>query len=299
MRKTFGGNHVLMATPFTRSGALDEDSLVNLTNWLVSEGVDGICAFGTTGQLFVLTDEERKRAYRLVADTVRGRVSLGFGVGHSGTDAALGFARFAEEVGADYVLVPAPYYFAYRTPEMLFEHYKTIASQVDLSVMIYDGGCGIEIPLPTIVQLRRACENVNLVKVAVYRPFKVVSLKQVLGSDIVCFGGNDTNFQLFLGYGSEGQTTVVVGNVLPRESTHFIKLWKSGRVNVARELFYQKLLPLCIVGYSSPAEFPSVVNQCLYWRGIIASPFTRQPLLPLDERRVEELRYVYEFIGLK
>ena len=81
MTKRICGNNCAMVTPFTDDGRIDELSLEGLVEYLVSEGVHGILAVGTTGEAFNLEAEERKHIAEKVIRLVNGRVSVGVMIG--------------------------------------------------------------------------------------------------------------------------------------------------------------------------------------------------------------------------
>src|SRR6185436_10979276 len=74
------GNHVLLVTPLTPDGAIDEASTRRLVDYTIKEGVHGVLALGSTGEVFALTEAERMQFTEIVCDQVKGRVPVGVGV---------------------------------------------------------------------------------------------------------------------------------------------------------------------------------------------------------------------------
>ena len=81
---------------------------------MIGAGIDGIVGAGTTGEFFTLSLDEQARLMSLIAEQVRGRVPLTFGIGNSATSVSIELARHAQELGADCVMLQPPYYFSTR-----------------------------------------------------------------------------------------------------------------------------------------------------------------------------------------
>ena len=292
------GNQCLMVTPFTTKRDLDEASTVNLVEFLIKNGTHGIIAMGSTGEFFSLTPDERKRLMDIVIEAAKGTVPVSFCCGHSGTDIAIDLAQYASNLGTATILIPPPYYAPnfFATSKGLFAHFKAIAESVEIPIMLYDGGSGIEIPLDLMAKLVAECRNVRYVKITTPSPTKVSEIKALLSDKLVPFCGNDALTLLMLAYGAQGMT-LGVGNVLPRETSKVYEYFTGNRINEARELFYRKVLPMISIALSSSPEFIQCFKQTLAWQGVIASPTVRRPLQPLDERRKQELKAVLKIIG--
>jgi len=289
----------VMVTPFTTRGNLDKASSANLVEFLIENGTHGIIAMGSTGEFFSLTPEERKRLMEIVIEAAKGRVPVSFCCGHSGTDIAIDLVQYASKLGAAAILIPPPYYAPsfFATSKGLFAHFKAVAESVEIPIMLYDGGGGIEIPLDLMAKLATECRNVRYVKITTPSPTKVSEIKSFLSDKLVPFCGNDALTLLMLAYGAQGMI-LGVGNVLPRETSKVYEYFTGNRINEARELFYRKVLPMISIALSSSPEFIQCFKQSLTWQGVIASPTVRRPLQPLDERRKQELKAVLEIIGV-
>ncbi|HYF95265.1 MAG TPA: dihydrodipicolinate synthase family protein [Symbiobacteriaceae bacterium] len=291
------GFHNLMVTPMTESGELDEASIRNLVDFQIENGVHGILALGSTGEFFTLSDEERVRVMRIVADQAAGRVPVSFGTAASGTDQAVAMSRYADEVGAASIMVPPPYYtpLFFNTADGLFTHYATIAAKVRTPIMIYDGGGGVEVPMDVLRRLAQECENVKYLKVTVPNVPKVERINQEFGDRLVPFCGNDGLTMLELAAGARGMT-IGIGNVLPRQTADIWNLYTKGDVAAARRIFYTQVIPVMSVSLASTAEFIQCFKQALVWMGVIKSPAVRSPLRPLTRARMEELRAALEIV---
>jgi len=128
---------VPLLTPFTSNDAIDEDGVRRLTRRMVAAGVHGVFPCGSSGEFWVLDDEERCRIIQTVVAEAAGDVLVYAGVGAVGTRQAIKLTRCAEEGGADALVVITPFYIN-PTQEELYHHYAAIARSTSLPVIPYN-----------------------------------------------------------------------------------------------------------------------------------------------------------------
>jgi len=137
-----------LVTPFTDDGkVVDEQRLRTLVVHCLELGVHGVVPCGTTGEFTNLSTEEKKQVIKIVVDEVNGKVPVVAGTGASGTREALEMTRYAKDVGATAALIVTPYYMK-PADRGIYEHYSTIASEVDLPVILYNIPQCTGLPLP-------------------------------------------------------------------------------------------------------------------------------------------------------
>src|SRR3569623_1017662 len=144
-----------LVTPF-RNGAVDFDAFRVLVERQVRAGVHGVVPGGTTGETSTLSMEEHKALVKLCVETAAGRVKVIAGAGSNNTAEMLDLARHAKSVGADGVLVVAPYYNK-PSQEGLYQHFKALNDSVQIPSLLYNvpGRTGVDISNETIVRLSR------------------------------------------------------------------------------------------------------------------------------------------------
>ncbi|HEY9404168.1 MAG TPA: dihydrodipicolinate synthase family protein, partial [Pyrinomonadaceae bacterium] len=158
-----------LVTPFGSDGAVDEERLTALVRRQIEGGVRLLVPCGTTGESATLTEEEDRLVIRLTIEAARGTgARVIAGTGSNSTAAAIEYAREAQKIGADAVLVVAPFYNK-PTQEGLYAHFRAIAEAVaGLPVVIYNvpGRTSSNIAAPTALRLARDVENIVAVKEA-------------------------------------------------------------------------------------------------------------------------------------
>ena len=110
MKKTiFKGCGTAIITPFTENGVNFEE-FKKMIEFQIENNVDAIIVCGTTGESSTMTVEERKETIKCAIDTVNGRIPVIAGTGSNCTASAIEMSKWAEEAGADAVLLVTPYY---------------------------------------------------------------------------------------------------------------------------------------------------------------------------------------------
>jgi 4-hydroxy-tetrahydrodipicolinate synthase len=132
----FAGAMVALITPF-RDGQVDFETLDEILEFQLEGGIDGIVPVGTTGECPTLSHDEHKKVIERVVKTVAGQVPVIAGAGSNSTAEAIDLTTFSKNVGADATLQVDPYYNK-PTQEGFYQHFRTIAEEVDLPIILYD-----------------------------------------------------------------------------------------------------------------------------------------------------------------
>lgn len=288
-----------MITPFDANGRLDEDSLRRLVDHLIVHDVHGIIAMGSTGEFFTMTMEERFRVMDIVSEQARGRVPVTFGCGDTATERTLMLAARAAKLNASAIMVQAAFYNPsfFNNGQVMMDHFAQISNCSKIPLMLYDGGGGLEIPFDIVRRLVLKYENIKYIKVTVPNPNKIGLYHQELGDRVSPLCGTDGLPLLMLANGAKG-LSLGISNVLPKETSQLYEAYVAGDKDLARRIYYTKILPVINVALGSTTEFIQCFKQILVWQGVIATPTVRRPLLTLDPIRIEELRAVCNLTGV-
>lgn len=295
--KTIQGIQVLLPTPMREGGALDYESTARLIEHVIRGGVHGIILLGSTGEFFSLSEAERKDFVERATAQIAGRTAVGVCPATPGTETTIALARHAEHHGADYLLVPVPFYFA-NTMAGVVDFYTRVARAVSIPIMPYDGGGGYSLDMETWRQIVHNNSNVTLAKITVPLPAKIKWLHDEFGGRVAAFGGSDQTILLALANGASG-LTVAGANVVPRPFVRMFELYRNGQRAEARRIFYRGISPMNVIAVPAHTEFIQCYKQALYWMGILDSPYARGPMMPLDDARKEELLAALEMMGVE
>ena len=284
-----------LVTPFKADGAIDEKSLRALIEYQIANGVELLVPCGTTGETVTMTEEEDRRVIQIAVEAARGRARVIAGTGSNSTDAAIKYSRAARDLGADAVLVVAPYYNK-PTQAGLFAHFSAVAEAVmGLPVVIYNvpGRTGSNIAAATVLRLAREVENIVAVKEASGDLAQIMAILRERPANFRVLSGDDALTYALLALGAEGLISVA-SNEAPALMSRMVNLALDGDWDAARELHY-KLLPLMDANFIESS--PGPVKAALALMNLIEENF-RLPLVPVEEKTRERLREVLTHLGL-
>lgn len=131
------GMVIPLLTPFLPDGSIDEIRLRRLTRRMITAGVHGVFPGGSSGEFWVLDDDERCHIIEIVVDEVAGAIPVYAGVGAVGTRQVIRLARRAEEAGVDALVIVTPFYIN-PTQNELYNHYIAIAESTSLPILPYN-----------------------------------------------------------------------------------------------------------------------------------------------------------------
>jgi 4-hydroxy-tetrahydrodipicolinate synthase len=284
-----------LVTPFTSDGAVDTESFRSLVERQIAGGVSLLVPCGTTGESATMTEEEDREVIKLCVEAARGRARVIAGTGSNSTAAAVEYSRAARTLGADALLVVAPFYNK-PTQAGLFEHFRTIAEAVsDLPVVLYNvpGRTSSNIAAATTLKLAREVENIVAIKEASGDLSQIMAILRERPEGFRVLSGDDAVTLPLLALGADGVVSVV-SNETPALMSELVNLALVGDWERARALHY-KLLPLMEVNFIESS--PGPVKAALAMMGLIEENF-RLPLVPVSEQSRERVREVLNHLGL-
>ncbi|MCP4756791.1 MAG: dihydrodipicolinate synthase family protein, partial [Proteobacteria bacterium] len=130
------GIFIIMPTPLTESGAVDEKGLRHLVDYCCEQEFQGIVVLGSNGEFPFLSAEEKKQVIRVAADQAKERLTVVAGVSAFGTDEACELAKAAAEAGCDAVISAMPLYFKIEF-EQVVDHLERIHEKGGLPIFFY------------------------------------------------------------------------------------------------------------------------------------------------------------------
>ena len=146
-----------LVTPFKAGGAVDEQCMKALVERQIAGGVKLLVPCGTTGERATMDDAEGRRVIELTVQVAKGRAKVIAGAGSNNTAHAIHQAKEAATLGADAVLIVAPYYNK-PTQEGMLAHFRAVAEAVaPLPVVMYNvpGRTSSTIEAATTLKLAR------------------------------------------------------------------------------------------------------------------------------------------------
>lgn len=283
---TFRGTYTALITPF-RDDRIDTASFKALIERQIAAGVMGIVPVGTTGESPTLDTEEHIEVIRLAVEYAAGRCQVVAGTGANATTEAIELTQAAEKAGATGTLQVCPYYNK-PSQEGLYRHFRTIAENTALPVMLYSvpGRSGIEIGVETAARLATDCENVVAIKEAGGSVERVNQLFHALPGDFAILSGDDPLTLPFMACGAVGLVSVA-SNIVPEVLVKLVQTCLDGDFRSALE--QQKQWYPLFRSLMSLDVNPVPIKEAVALQGHCTNEF-RLPLAPLEASRREQLK---------
>ncbi|MEO0082097.1 MAG: 4-hydroxy-tetrahydrodipicolinate synthase [candidate division WOR-3 bacterium] len=282
-----------LVTPF-RKGRLDIAGLRTNVRFQLANQADGLLVGGSTGEAASLSVNEWERAVVTVVAEVSGRVPVLVGAGTNSTSKSVEQVRRARRLGADAALVVAPYYVK-PTQEGLYYHFRTIAEEVDLPVVVYNipGRTASNILPETVERLAKDCPQVVAVKEASGILDQSTEIVSRCAERIAVLSGDDSLTLPILSVGGKGVVSVV-SNIVPQDVAALVKHFRNGETGAALRL-HQRLYPLikAVFVETNPIPIKAAMDMLGYPAG---SP--RLPLTPLSRQGRQVVERALRAYGL-
>ncbi|MCU9600703.1 4-hydroxy-tetrahydrodipicolinate synthase [Pallidibacillus thermolactis] len=287
----FGRIATAMVTPFDAKGNIDFHKTTRLIEYLINNGTDALVVSGTTGESPTLSKEEKIALFEHTVKVVDKRVPVIAGTGSYNTRESVELTKKAEKIGVDGILLVAPYY---NKPNQagLYEHFKTIAENTDLPIMLYNipGRSVVNIEPETVIRLSEI-PNIKAIKEAGGNLDQMTEIIANTPDDFELYSGDDGFTLPVLAIGGAGVVSVA-SHIIGNEMKQMIQAFLAGDHRKAAKL-HQKLLPLMKGLFKAPSPVP--VKTALQIKGINVGS-VRLPLVPLTEDERSELTKLLQTI---
>jgi 4-hydroxy-tetrahydrodipicolinate synthase len=284
-----------LVTPFTSEGAVDDRRLRDLIEYQISGGVKVLVPCGTTGESVTMSDAENELVMRTTIELARGRAKVIAGTGSNSTAIAIQKSRAARSLGADGILVVAPYYNK-PTQDGLYAHFRAIAEAVNnLPVVIYNvpGRTSSNISAETTLRLANDVANIVAVKEASGNLSQIMEILRGRPEGFRVISGDDALTLAMIALGGDGLISVA-SNEAPELMSRLNDEALAGNWDEARELHY-KLLPLMEANFIESS--PGPVKAALAMMGLLEESL-RLPLVPVQQKTRDRLLGILVEIGL-
>jgi 4-hydroxy-tetrahydrodipicolinate synthase len=270
--------------------------MISLIERQIAGGVSLLVPCGTTGESATMTEEEDRRVIKLTIEAARksgARVIAG--TGSNSTAASIEYSVSAKEMGADAVLVVAPFYNK-PTQAGLYAHFRAVAEAIHpLPVVVYNvpGRTSSNISAQTVLKLAREVENISAVKEASGNLSQIMEILRERPAHFRVLSGDDAVTLPLIALGADGVISVV-SNEAPGLMTEIVNLALEGRWEEARAAHY-RLLPLMEANFIESS--PGPVKAAMGLMGLLEENL-RLPLVPVEEKTRETLRRILTDAGL-
>ena len=275
-------------TPFSADGVVDYEGMIRVLDCMIDQGVDGICILANFSEQFLISDAEREQLTRVCLEHAGERIPLIVTISHFATDIAVTRAKFAKQLGAEAVMMMAPYHGALLkgTAEQTYEQLARVGD-VGIPIMIQDAPLsGVELPVDFLIRVANTIDMVKMFKIeCAGAAAKLRVLVDKGGAAIEApFDGEEAITLLAdLDAGARGSMTSAL---IPDLIRPVIFAHMEGRRDEAVE-GYSRLLP--VINHENRQCGFRAAKEAMVEGGVIKSAFCRHPIAPLHPQTRQAL----------
>lgn len=287
----FKGCIVALVTPFKENGEVDFAKLEELVSWHIKQGTEAIVPCGTTGESPTLSHEEHEKTVEFVIKKAAGRIPVIAGTGSNSTSEALRLTKSAAKAGADGALLVVPYYNK-PTQEGMYQHFKKIAEEVDIPIILYNipGRTGVNLAPETVARLA-GIKNIVGIKEASGQMDQVSAI--ISSCDITVLSGDDSMTLPMLSVGGKGVVSVIA-NIVPKDMIALIDAYNKKDTKKAAD-WHKKLFALCRAMFIETNPIP--VKTAMKMLGML-NGVMRLPLCKMSDANEATLKSALKDYGL-
>lgn len=289
------GAMTALITPF-KNGKVDLEKYESLIKRQIAQGIDAVVPVGTTGESATLSHAEHKACIEVAVAACKSTgVKVIAGAGSNATHEAVEIAKHAQAVGADGLLSVTPYYNK-PTQEGLYQHYKAIATSVEIPFMLYNvpGRTGVDLTADTTIRLFDDIPNIYATKEATGSLDRTIELLSQR-SDLVIVSGDDAIDFPMLVNGCKGIISVTA-NLLPNLKSRLVHAIQEGKLDEARKINEDLYALNCVLFCESN---PIPIKAAMYLTGLLDTLEYRLPLTAPSADTINKLENIlkqYEVI---
>ena len=275
-------------TPFSADGAVDYEGMKRVLDCMIDQGVDGICILANFSEQFLISDAEREQLTRVCLEHAGGRIPMIVTISHFATDIVVARAKFAKKLGAEAVMMMAPYHGALLkgTAEQTYEQLARVG-EVGIPIMIQDAPLsGVELPVDFLIKVANTIDMVKMFKIeCAGAAAKLRELVNKGGAAIEApFDGEEAITLLAdLDAGGRGSMTSAL---IPDLIRPVIFAHLEGRRDEAVE-GYSRLLP--VINHENRQCGFRATKEAMVEGGVIKSASCRHPIAPIHPQTREAL----------
>lgn len=290
----FHGTGVAIITPFKSDRSVDHAALKTVIDHMINGGVEYIVSLGTTGESAALHDDEKKAVWDTTISHVNKRVPLVAGIGGNNTSEVLNDLKKFDSNGFDAVLSVCPYYNK-PTQEGIYQHYKAIAEESTLPIILYNvpGRTGVNMIAETTLRLAYDCKNVIAMKEASGNFDQFNKIIKDKPEDFLFISGDDAIALPLISMGAVGVISVI-GNALPGIFSTMVRMCLDGKFIEAQPLHHSltEFISLCFVEGN-----PGGVKSAMKMMGI-CEDYMRLPLVKISDQTEYKIKDQLELLNM-
>lgn len=271
-----------MITSFNKDESINKEGIRKTVNYLISAKVDGLYITGSTGETFLMSQEEKKQAIEIIVEEVNGRVPVIAHIGSIGTKITTELGQYAEKIGVDALSALPPFYYGFSNDE-IFNYYQDISNSTNLPITVYNISHAHLMDLDMLKRLA-SIKNVKGVKYTAPTHFNFSKIKKEIGNNFKIYSGMDEMSLSGLISGADG----IIGsfyNLMPELFVDIYAKIKEENINEAKKI--QEKINIIIMYALSKSGYP-FIKMGLNWLDV-DSGYVRKPFTTFVDKEIENI----------
>ena len=271
-----------MITSFNKDESINKEGIRKTVNYLISAKVDGLYITGSTGETFLMSQEEKKQAIEIIVEEVNGRVPVIAHIGSIGTKITTELGQYAEKIGVDALSALPPFYYGFSNDE-IFNYYQDISNSSNLPITVYNNSHAHLMDLDMLKRLA-SIKNVKGVKYTAPTHFNFSKIKKEIGNSFKIYSGMDEMSLSGLISGADG----IIGsfyNLMPELFVDIYAKIKEENINEAKKI--QEKINIIIMYALSKSGYP-FIKMGLNWLDV-DSGYVRKPFTTFVDKEIENI----------
>lgn len=282
LNKSFSGIYAVAVTPFKKNGDFDIEAAKKHLDWLISNGIKGICILGATGEYQSVSNEEHMAYVNEIVPYIKDRVTVLVGVSRERPDDVVALMENARKAGADAAMALSPFY-CHPDQNEIVAYYQYLNDHSELPFVVYNnpGSAGVDFTADTYKQLLKI-EHARLVKESTGSIQRLTEVLYEAPQTVTVLCGCDNMAFESFAIGAQGWVSMAA-NFAPKDC---LELYEA--VAVRRDLekgkeIYRRLLPALNVLESFQKHIQAIKYVLKNVKGIDCG-YVRRPLVELNDK---------------
>ena len=279
------GSFVALVTPMNADGTIDYEGFRTLIRWHEENGTRAVLIMGSTGEVSLLTPEERHEITAKTAKMKSDKLSVYYGTTGNNTASTIAYTQHAKSEGADGAIFAAPAYIC-ADNNSIRDFAREVLDSTDLAMGFYNNPprVGTDLHWDDILRL---AEHPNMV-VLKESTTRVGQVAKVCAANpdmsiMCCCSPNLGLVVPTMALGGHG-TANMTGNIIPQEMAVISEPWKDGTDAFNCRKSWLENLDILHFAYS--AINPVAIKTLMRAVGLPAGPL-RKPLQAIDRQRLQ------------
>lgn len=283
-----------LLTSINDDGSVDIDGTLNLVEYVIDGGVDGILPLGSAGEFTAFTFEQKRDLLKAIIKKVDKRIKVLAGTTSLVPQETVKLSNEVIKCGADGVVILPQFYFGLSDDEA-FEYFSYMAENIDGDIYIYNypARTGYNISIDVVLKLIEKYPNIVGLKDTIAETGhtqELISKSRLVRDDFRVYSGFDNQFTANIAAGGSGCISGF-SNIRPRLWADWVKAANDNNLDEIHK--YQKIINKMMDIYAIQTNFSNVCKNVLKREGM---KINTKCMLPYDNISEDQINRAFKIL---